>query len=174
MMLDDNMYEKYLFSESRMAWINNKQRKGNGKCIFCRLAKGDMDEKKILHRDKELLVMMNIFPYNTGHLQVLPLRHVKTFEELTDKEVASLFVMVKKCVRLLSKVLKPDGFNIGVNIGGDVAGASISHLHIHIVPRFRGDIGFMESVADTKVVPQTLNQIFRKLKKEAGMLKLTD
>jgi len=113
---------------------------------------------------------MNIFPYNTGHLQVLPLRHVETFEELTEKEIASLFVMVRRCVRLLRKVLNPDGFNIGVNIGGDVAGASIAHLHVHIVPRFRGDSGFMESVADTKVLPQTLDQVFEKLKKEARML----
>lgn len=166
------MHKKYLFSESRMGWINNKHRRANG-CVFCRLAKGDMDKGKILHRTSEILVVMNIFPYNTGHLQVLPLRHVETLEELTDKEVASLFVMVGRCVRLLRKVLKPDGFNIGVNIGGDVAGASIAHLHVHIVPRFRGDSGFMESVADTKVLPQTLDQIFGRLKKEAGMLKLT-
>ena len=163
------MHKKYLFSESRMGWINNKHRRASG-CVFCWLAKGDMDKGKILHKTSEILVVMNIFPYNTGHLQVLPLRHVETFEELTEKEIASLFVMVRRCVRLLRKVLNPDGFNIGVNIGGDVAGASIAHLHVHIVPRFRGDSGFMESVADTKVLPQTLDQVFEKLKKEARML----
>ena len=103
---------------------------------------------------------------------MLPLRHVETLEELSEKEIASLFVMVRRCIRLLRKVLNPDGFNIGINIGGDVAGASIAHLHVHIVPRFRGDSGFMESVADTKVLPQTLGQVFGKLKKEVKILEL--
>jgi ATP adenylyltransferase len=156
-----------------MRWVKGNKGKAEPKgCLFCRIARNEKKiPQKVLHRAKDIMVIMNVFPYNTGHLQVIPVRHVKNFEELSDGEISSLFSMVKKCVKLLKKVLEPAGFNIGINIGGEVAGASIEHLHIHIVPRFRRDIGFMEATAKTKVLPATLEQTFRELKKESGMLR---
>jgi len=153
-----------------MGWIK-KRESGRG-CLFCRIAKGGSGMKnEILYRTKDVMVIMNIFPYNTGHLQVLPVRHAEGLDQLSESEITSLFVMVGKCVKLLEKVLAPAGFNIGLNIGGDVSGASVKHLHVHVVPRFKGDLGFMETTADTKVLPETLEQTYKKLKKEAGMLK---
>jgi diadenosine tetraphosphate (Ap4A) HIT family hydrolase len=167
----ENMYKHKLCSDSRMGWIGNKKCRPSG-CLFCRIADDDPAvEKDVLFRTKDTMVVMNIFPYNTGHLQVSPVRHVESFEELKESEITSLFLMTQKCVKLLKKVLNPDGFNIGMNIGGEVAGASVAHLHIHIVPRFKGDSGFMEAVADTKVMPQTVGQVFKRLKKEVKMLK---
>lgn len=161
------MHKYHLFSPSRTKWVG-KATKG---CLFCGIIKNDPKiPKKVLYRGKDVVVVMNIYPYNTGHLQVFPVRHVEDFEKLTDKEIASLFGMVKKCVKLLKKVLKPKGFNIGINIGG-VSGASVDHLHVHIVPRFRTDFGFMEVIAETKVMTETVDRTFKKLKKEVGTLK---
>lgn len=163
------MYEYYLFSPIRMKWVKRKKIKG---CTFCKIAKGDKSvPQKILYKDGKMMVIMNTFPYNTGHLQIVPTRHVENFEDLSENEITSLFVMVKKCIKLLKKVLEPSGFNIGINLGGDVAGASIKHLHIHIVPRFERDIGFMEIIGKTKVMPTTLEKTFKMLKKEVNMLK---
>ena len=159
----------YIFAPSRMKWVRKKGRKG---CLFCKIAKGDpKTPEKVLYKSRSVMVVMNIYPYNTGHLQVFPMRHVEKFEELTDEEISSLFIMVKKCVKLLKKVLNPAGFNIGMNIGGEITGASVKHLHIHIVPRFGRDTGFMEVIAETKVLPETLEQTYERLKKEVEMLK---
>jgi len=167
------MYEHYIFSPCRMSWIKSSQGKNkkNAGCVFCKIAKGDSRiPQKVLYKSRGLMVLMNVFPYNTGHLQVMPARHAERLEDLSDGEISSLFIMVKKCVRLLKKIVKPDGFNIGINLGGDAGGASVSHLHIHIVPRFHRDLGFMESIADTKVLPSTLNQTYKELKKAVKML----
>lgn len=165
------MFESYLFSPIRMKWIKGKRMKKIKGCIFCRIAKGDKSiPQKILYKDNNLIVLMNMFPYNTGHLQVIPTKHVENFDELSDEEIEKLFVMVKKCVKLLKKVLKPKGFNIGINLGGDVAGASIGHFHIHIVPRFERDFGFMEVVGKTKVMPCDIESVYKELKKEIKIL----
>jgi diadenosine tetraphosphate (Ap4A) HIT family hydrolase len=116
------------------------------------------------------MVIMNIFPYNTGHLQVIPVKHATALEELDDKTVSELFVLVKKCLKLLKKVLGPEGFNIGINQGENVAGASIPHLHIHIVPRYRNDFGFMEIIAKTKVLPESVDETYEKLLKNVKIL----
>jgi ATP adenylyltransferase len=147
-----------------MKWIKRKKEKG---CIFCKIAK---EKKKTLVLKKgEVFVVMNKFPYNTGHLLIFPKRHVKEIEELTENEMIEIFKTLKKCVLLLKKALKPKGFNIGINIG-EVAGASIKHLHIHIVPRFGSEAGFMEIFDSTKVMPEPLEETYRKLKKFSKLL----
>jgi diadenosine tetraphosphate (Ap4A) HIT family hydrolase len=164
------MHNDYLWSASRSKWIKHgKPYKG---CIFCGIAKNDPKiPKKLVYKDKENMVIMNIFPYNTGHLEVIPIRHVENPLELTDEEYANLFFMVRKVILLLKKSLKPDGFNVGINIGKGVAGASIDHLHVHVVPRFKNEIGFMESLLGTKVMPETLDQTYRKIIKHVDILK---
>jgi len=160
------MHKYHLYSSSRLGWVK-KPAKG---CVFCGIAKGDRKvPEKTLYKGKDVIVVMNLYPYNTGHLQVFPVRHVEDFEELSDNEIASLFSMVKKCVKFLKKVLNPAGFNIGLNIGSE-AGGSVRHLHVHIVPRFPRDYGFMEMLAETKVMPESLDKTFERLKKEAKML----
>ena len=162
------MYLNWLWT-NRMKWIKKKHKpKG---CIFCRIAKGDKKVKAyVLHRDKNTVVIMNLYPYNTGHLLVFPARHVKSIEELKEIEIKELFSKVSRSVELLKKALNPIGFNIGINIG-EIASASIEHLHVHIVPRFKRDTGFMEITASTKVMPESVEKTFKRLKKYVKILK---
>jgi len=165
------MYKHHVYSASRMNWIKKDKAKTSG-CLFCSIARDDPRvEKEVIYKTKDVVVAMNIYPYNTGHLQVVPIRHVEKLEDLSEKEIASLFVMTQKCVKLLKKTLNPDGFNIGMNIGGDVAGASVMHLHVHVVPRFVRDSGFMEAACETKVLPQTVSHVAEKLKKNINILR---
>jgi ATP adenylyltransferase len=110
------------------------------------------------------LVLLNIFPYNNGHLMVAPVRHLRKLEQLKDFEILDLFKALAKAKQLLDKVLKPKGYNIGINLS-DIAGAGIpGHLHIHIVPRWKGDTNFMPVLAGTKIISQSLDELFRRLR----------
>lgn len=156
------MIESWIIS-NRMEWLKSKKNK-NKSCLFCKITKGKEDAK-ILFKDKDIFVMLNKFPYNTGHLMVVPIKHVKSIEELSNEEIKKLFTFVKKCIKILRISLRPQGFNIGINIG-KYSGASIeNHLHLHIVPRFKTDFGFMEVISKTKVLPESLEATFEKLKK---------
>jgi diadenosine tetraphosphate (Ap4A) HIT family hydrolase len=162
------MYKNYLWADSRSRWVKNPY-KG---CLFCGIAKGDPKiPKKILYKDKDMMVLMNIFPYNVGHLQVVPIRHVIHLEELRKKEFEKFFRMTKNSVKLLKRVLNPKGFNIGMNIGGEIAGASVKHLHIQIVPRYGRDAGFMEIISHAKVMPESLEKTYENLMKHVNILK---
>jgi len=161
------MYLHWLWTD-RLEWI--KKRYKSKSCLFCRIAKGDKRVKAyVLFNNKKTVVMLNLFPYNTGHLLVFPVRHVKSLDELSRDELTELSSRVKKSISLLKKALHPAGFNIGINIG-EVASASIKHLHIHIVPRFKRDLGFMELTAETKVMPEPVERTYQRLKKYANIL----
>ncbi len=136
-------------------------------CIFCEAAKTEHRQPNtdfVLYRGEKAFVIMNIFPYNNGHLMVAPYRHTANVEELTQEEVDSLFKLVQKSVKVLKAKMRPQGFNIGMNLG-KVAGAGIEeHLHIHIVPRWNGDTNFMPVVSETKVISQSLEEAYKLLK----------
>ncbi len=164
------MYEHYLWAASRSKYVRKDHKKT--KCIFCGIAKNDPKiPKKVLYKDKEMMVIMNMFPYNVGHLEIVPVRHVVNLEDLSEKEFMKFWDMVKKSIVLLRKALNPRGFNIGVNLGGDVAGASIEHLHAHVVPRYQRDLGFMETTASTKVMPESIEDTSKILMKYIDILK---
>lgn len=108
--------------------------------------------------------MLNAFPYNNGHLMVAPFRHTADLETLSPEEQNELLDLSRLCVTLLRTAYAPDGFNLGMNLG-KVAGAGVAdHLHMHIVPRWNGDTNFMPVVADTKVLPDSLDNTYRKLR----------
>lgn len=164
------MYLEHIWATSRGKWVTMPQNKIKG-CIFCGIAKGDKAiPKKVIHKNKDVMVIMNIFPYNPGHLQVIPIRHVKNLEDLNNGEFVNFFSMAKKSIMLLKKAMKPRGFNIGINIG-NFAGASIEHLHMQIVPRYNREVGFMEITSHTKVMPMSLEEVYRKLLKYKDILK---
>ncbi|RLE82769.1 MAG: HIT family hydrolase [Thermoprotei archaeon] len=133
-------------------------------CFLCNAAKtSNLREKLVLYRNELVLAMMNLYPYNTGHLLLAPLRHIGDFEELSDEEVLALGRLTKKCIKVIKEALKPDGFNIGINIGR-VAGAGLEdHIHIHIIPRWNGDTNFMPLIASTKVIPEAIYDTYDKL-----------
>lgn len=138
---------------------------GKGSCILCEKPRQGKDEPNlILHRGDSSFIILNAFPYNPGHLMVAPYRHVGRLEDLTDVESKEHFDMIKLGVRLLTELIAPAGFNIGMNLG-KVAGAGVEdHLHTHIVPRWQGDTNFMPVVSNTRVLPEALAATYSKLK----------
>lgn len=133
-------------------------------CIFCVLPEQMKDrENLILYRGKTAFVMLNTYPYNNGHLMVAPFKHTADMYELTDEELLEINHLVRYSMRLLSDLMNPDGYNLGVNLGR-VAGAGVKdHIHWHIVPRWNGDTNFMPVIADTKVMPESLQSTYDKL-----------
>jgi len=107
--------------------------------------------------------MLNTFPYNNGHCMVCPKRHLKRIAQLTQKEILDLFSAIATTQRLLKEILKPEGFNIGINEGKCAGAGILGHLHVHIVPRWTGDTNFMPSIFGTKVISQSLNQLHTQL-----------
>lgn len=137
---------------------------GKRHCLFCNLLKTTDDPKHlILHRSRRAFVVMNRFPYNNGHVMVAPNRHLATFEKLSAGEGAELFRLVQKSLGILRRQLKPQGFNVGANLGR-VGGAGVAgHVHVHIVPRWLGDVNFMPLLAETKVISEHLAETYEKL-----------
>jgi ATP adenylyltransferase len=152
-----------LWAPWRQAYIGAKKKKT---CFFCKFAhKKPGLSNYILKRNAYAYTLMNIFPYNAGHLMVAPLKHLDCLSRLRQEEMLGLMELVSESCEVLKKVLKPDGFNLGLNLG-EVAGAGIvGHLHFHIVPRWKGDTNFMPVCAQTKVVSHPLDAIYKKLKK---------
>lgn len=133
-------------------------------CIFCAAVKTRATQNQVVFKTKYSIVMLNIFPYNNGHLLVSPIRHCADIDRLSDAEALDLFSALKKTKALLTKTLTPDGFNIGINTSR-CAGAGITdHLHIHIVPRWCGDTNFMPVIHNTKIISQSLKELLTRLK----------
>ena len=149
----------------RIEYILSPKEKGDGESIFAKIARSNEDEKNlVIARDKSCYALLNSYPYTGGHLMVVPYRQVPDFDGLTEEEMTDLLVLLRKCQAALRQVMKPDGFNIGVNLG-KVAGAGIlEHLHIHVVPRWNGDTNFMPVIANTTVVPQALSELAGQLR----------
>ena len=137
--------------------------------LFTRIAQSSDDEANfVVVRDRTCFALLNRYPYNGGHLMVVPYKEVADLNGLTDEEAADLWKLVRRCINALTAVMKPDGFNVGINLG-KVAGAGIlEHLHIHVVPRWNGDTNFMPVIAGTSVVPDALKEIAAKLRAELG------
>jgi ATP adenylyltransferase len=152
-----------LWAPWRMDYILSDEKAGG--CIFCLGEDRQEDENRlILHVGLKTMVMMNRFPYINGHLLVAPIRHVPGLERLTDEENLELLKTVRKSVEILKKVMNPEGFNIGLNLGR-VAGAGVEeHMHFHIVPRWNGDTNYMTVLGDVRVIPEHLKETYRKLR----------
>jgi ATP adenylyltransferase len=133
--------------------------------LFTRIAQsGEDDANNVIARDRTCYALLNRYPYTGGHLMVVPYKQVADFAGLTDQEMLDLMKLMRRCQAALQQVMKPDGFNIGVNLG-QAAGAGIAdHLHIHVVPRWRGDTNFMPALGQTTVVPQALGELAGQLR----------
>ena len=131
------------------------------RCIFCDALAGELDrENLLLYRGRHVFVIMNLYPYNPGHLMVAPNRHVSELEALDSDVSLELMQLTKACVNVLKRKMRPQGFNAGFNLG-EIAGASIKeHLHMHVVPRWQGDNNFMPVLDDINVMPQALAETY--------------
>ncbi len=158
---------KQLWAPWRLSYILDKVKRESERDCGCFLCI-DSDESKdedsfVLYRGEHCFAVMNIYPYNNGHLMVAPLRHVTALEEMNDGETYELFTLSKLCVTVMNKAISPNGFNIGMNVG-KIAGAGEEHIHLHIVPRWAGDTNFMPILADVKVVPVHIEETYAKLR----------
>ena len=133
--------------------------------LFTRAVQSNDDiANHILVRERTCFAMLNAYPYTGGHLMVVPYKQVPDFEELTDDELLDLMKLTRRAQRVLTRVMKPDGFNIGVNIGRTAGAGIAEHVHIHVVPRWNGDTNFMPVIAGATVVPEALTDLAARLR----------
>lgn len=154
-------YER-LWNPQRMAYVlgENKpsDKTATDECPFCRIQQQSDEDALIVARGKDVFVVLNLYPYNSGHVLVCPYRHVADYTDLTADESLELTAYTQHCMRVIRHVAKPHGFNLGMN-QGDAAGAGIAgHLHQHVVPRWGGDANFFPIIARTKALPELLNR----------------
>ena len=152
----------HLFATWRMDYVTAPKHEG---CIFCGFPAEERDkERYILYRGAECFVILNVYPYNPGHMMVAPYRHTNLYESLTCEEHADMSRLTAEAIRTLKRAMAPDGFNVGMNLGKTAGAGFADHLHLHVVPRWNGDNNFMPVVADTRVVPEALDATYVKLK----------
>jgi len=153
-----------LWSPWRMKYITNYDKPGE--CVFCTAPQQtDGAENLIIHRGKAVFVILNRFPYTSGHLMIVPFEHQSSIEALTPEVRFEMMELVNEAIKVMRKVYKPQGFNIGINLGA-AAGAGIAeHVHIHIVPRWNGDTNFMSTIGETRVLPEELEVTLERLTK---------
>lgn len=153
-----------LWAPWRMKYITAPKK--DERCLFCRVAEENKDDENyVLARKARCFIMLNLYPYNNGHLMISPYSHIESLEDLSKEDRDALFETVAKACENLRKEMEPDGFNIGINIG-TVAGAGFAgHVHVHVVPRWAGDTNFMPVLGDVKVISDALEATYRKLKK---------
>jgi len=163
-MASERQYKEVLWAPWRLQYIlSDKDR--DAECLFCALPGEETDcENLILARGETVFAMLNRFPYNNGHLMVVPYRHLATLSGLTARESAELMSMTQACERALAACMSPEGFNVGFNLGA-AAGAGIEeHLHLHVVPRWQGDTNFMPVLGGVDVIPQSLAETYQLLR----------
>ncbi len=159
----------YLWSPWRMNYINNKSEEPE--CVFCYAVEQAQDaEFLILQRGTNAFVILNRFPYTSGHLMVLPYEHKPSYEDLNPETRAEIMELINTATTILRQVYNPDGFNLGANIGADAGAGIAPHFHFHIVPRWRGDSNFMSVTANTRVLPEDLQVSYQRLKEAWGNL----
>lgn len=136
-------------------------------CIFCTAQeREDGAGNLIAYRGERAYVILNRYPYTSGHLMVNPFEHKSSLEELDPKTRSEMMELTSRCTTVLKNVYKPHGFNVGVNMGEAAGAGVLGHVHIHIVPRWKGDTNFMSSVGQTRVLPEALEDTFNRVKKE--------
>jgi ATP adenylyltransferase len=148
-----------------MPYIERSKKDDEPGCLFCnKIGEEDDEANLVVYRGRQSLVMLNLFPYNSGHLMVAPYQHTGSVAELRPEAAQDLVAMTQMAVRVLEEVMRPDGLNLGIN-QGKVAGAGVvDHIHLHIVPRWDGDTNFMPVLANTKVIPEALSATAAKLR----------
>ncbi|MEX0747443.1 MAG: HIT domain-containing protein [Rhodothermales bacterium] len=158
-----------MWSPWRSQHIGNTSAEGlnevNRPDLFRRIAEESDDEANlVVWRGDRVYVVMNRFPYNNGHLLIVPYRQVENYEDLDEEEMVEVARVIADCIQWLRAALEPEGFNVGMNLG-PAGGAGVpEHLHVHVVPRWSGDTNFMPTVADIKIIPESMQDTFRKIR----------
>ena len=150
-------------------YVKDASKAAEEECIFCaKPAEGDDRENLIVHRGERCFVLLNLYPYTNGHLMIAPFEHVGRIQDIAPETTAEMMALSQQAISVLQEKYEPHGFNVGFN-QGRVAGAGVEHhIHMHVVPRWGGDTNFMPVLADTRVMPQTLEQTYEALLGELG------
>jgi ATP adenylyltransferase len=153
----------HLWSPWRYQYVQ-KEKTGAG-CVFCNAADSEGDQDNlVVYRAHKNYIILNLYPYSTGHLMVVPFEHVNTLEDASRETLQEMILLVQLSQRHLREIYRPPGFNLGMNLG-ESAGAGIAeHIHMHVLPRWPGDTNFMTTVAETRVLPEDLATTWRKLR----------
>jgi ATP adenylyltransferase len=147
----------------RASYVEKHGKKPKG-CVFCRICKAYQDKKHyIFLRSKHVYAVLNIYPFNGGHSLIVPYRHTADIANLTPEELDHMWEMLLRVKALLQKALKPQAFNIGLNVGASAGAGIPKHVHMHIVPRWSGDVNFMPALFATRVMPVSLDQVYKRL-----------
>ncbi len=154
---------EHLYAPWRSKYIREKITPSG--CPLCLASPEEDGQKFVIKRFKHVYVMLNLYPYNAGHLMVIPFEHTGNLTDLTPETQAELMHVAAICCTILEKELKTDGFNVGLNMGGKASGGTIpEHLHLHVLPRFYGDTNFLPLLSDTKQISHDLPQLYERLK----------
>ncbi|UCG89969.1 MAG: HIT domain-containing protein [Candidatus Heimdallarchaeota archaeon] len=165
--MSKQLFRTYLTAPWKTEYV--KRKKDPHKCILCAIAQKTAGvEAWEVYRDDQIMVLLNCFPYNPGHLLVSPLEHYEDYEAVPIELVTHLAILLQRGIKLLKITHQPRAFNIGLNLG-NAAGGSVKHLHWHIVPRYFGDLNFME-ILESRVLVETLEQTITKLRQHASIL----
>jgi ATP adenylyltransferase len=156
-----------LWAPWRMVYVGDRRR---GECIFCAAAAGPSRERLVLGVTPASVVMLNRFPYQSGHVMVAPRRHTACLPDLPPDEHHDLAETLRRTLRALEDALAPEGFNVGMNLGTCAGAGVVDHLHWHAVPRWAGDTNFMPTLADVRVMPQHLDETYDRLRPAFGWL----
>jgi ATP adenylyltransferase len=160
-MATSNSSLERLWAPWRLAYISTPKRPDAGECFICDGVKSDDDRSNLLVlRTPMSVVLLNHFPYNNGHLLVAPRSHKGILGDLDGPELLEVMESVRRMIPILNAVMRPDGYNIGLNLGASAGAGLVGHLHWHIVPRWNGDTNFMPVLADTKVLAQALDSLY--------------
>ncbi len=152
---------KQLWAPWRLEYV--QQADDQPGCIFCNAVAGDDEEHLVVRRDDAALVLLNKFPYSSGHLMIAPMRHTGELAALSPEEVIAIHRLAAAALGTLAQAFRADGYNLGWNIGRVAGAGVVDHLHLHVVPRWAGDTNFMPVLADVKVLPEALEDTRRKL-----------
>ncbi|MBU1298748.1 MAG: HIT domain-containing protein [Bacteroidetes bacterium] len=155
-----------MFSPWRSKYIASFSEEPSSECILCKAYQQiSENDDYVVTKGKCCYVVMNLYPYNSGHLMVVPYRHISNFTDLTDDESLEIMSLLKKISWALTEIMKPDGYNIGSNIGRSAGAGIDEHIHFHIVPRWNGDTNFMPILGDTKLISEDIRETLMKLRK---------
>jgi len=157
----------YLWTPWRYQYITATR--APGECVFCAAARSPDDKGPlVVHRAVHNFVILNRFPYTSGHVMVVPYEHVPGLEDLADEIMTELFRLARDAVKHLREVYRPEGLNLGMNFGRSAGAGIADHVHLHVLPRWTGDTNFMTSVSETRVLPEDLEVTFEKLRRAFG------
>ena len=152
-----------LWTPWRYQYVSSPKQGSEG-CIFCaKPAENEDRDNLLVYRARHNYIILNLFPYTSGHLMVAPYAHVATLEEAGSETIAELMVLTRKAEMVLRQVYRPHGLNLGMNIGSAAGAGVAGHIHMHVLPRWTGDANFMTTIGETRVMPETLDETWRRL-----------